>query len=112
MSFLNDFLNEVKDDITAIASDSFAGYLEEIKNDAGSFIKTTSSDINRWLKMVKTGGLTDREFAFLLKGKTDQMKLFALEEAGLHVVKKEAVRNKILNVIARGSLSLLSKGLF
>ena len=109
MSFLDDFYNEIKDEMTALARANLEGFLEDIKKDTRLFLKKSGKDLQRWMNLVKTNGLTDRDFVWLLKSKKDLMELAALKKAGLSLVKIEETRNKLLGIIARAALSLLLK---
>ena len=106
MSFLDDFFNEIKDEMTALARESLEGFLEEIQKETRLFLKQSAKDLQRWMDLVKSKGLTDRDFVWLLKSKKDLMELAALKKAGLSLVKIEETRNKLLGIIAKAALSL------
>ncbi len=111
MSFIDDFYNEIKEEITGVVRLNLEGFLEDITKETRLFLEESGEDLRRWLSLVKSKGLTDRDFVWLLKSKKDLMELASLKKAGLSLVKIEDTRNKILGIIARGALSIAVKGI-
>lgn len=110
MPFLDNFLNEVKDDIFGLAKEKLGGRVTEAKDDTQAFLERTQDDFDRWMNLLKSSELRQEEFVWLARGKKDLLELHTLKQAGLSLVEAEIFKDELLNVIVRGALNMLKLG--
>jgi hypothetical protein len=107
MPFLDNFLNEVKDDIFELAKEKLGGRVKEAKEDTRVFLEKTEKDFNRWLKLKESGDLTQGDFEWLAIGKKDLLELYALKHAGLSLLEAEQFKVDLLVLIIKGAFNLI-----
>jgi hypothetical protein len=107
MPFLDNFLNEVKDDIFELAKDKLGGRVKEAKEDTRVFLEKTEEDFNRWLKLLESRELTKGDFEWLALGKKDLLGMYALKHAGLSLIEAEKFKDDLLILIIKGAFNLI-----
>ncbi len=107
MPFLDNFLNEVKDDIYKLAKEKLGGRVKEAKEDTRMFMEKTQADFNRWVKLLESGDLTQGDFEWLAIGKKDLLELYALKHAGLSLIEAEKFKDDLLILIIKGVFNLI-----
>jgi hypothetical protein len=101
-------VNEVMNEITALAREKLGGLVNEAKEDARSFLKGTEEDFKRWFTLLKDGKLTRDDFIWLSKSKKDLIEMFALKQAGLSQVKMQQFANNLLDILLGSAFKLLA----
>ena len=107
MSYLNDLLNVLKNDISGLAKEKLDGRVKETKKDTLAFLKETQEDFQRWMKLIKDRNLSQEEFVWLAKSKKDLMELHALKQSGLTLIEADLFKDDLISTIIRGALSLI-----
>jgi len=96
------------DDLTKL---TVRKYQKDAKRDAQKLLKGMKRDLRRWTRMLERGDLTTMDFEFLVKSNVDSAKMSALESSGLALIRLQAYRNSIFNLIIDTIFGLALKAL-
>lgn len=86
-------------------------YQKDAKRDAEKMIKGMKRDLRRWTRMLERGDLTTMDFEFLVKSNVDSAKMSALESSGIAVIRLQAYRTSLFNLIIDTIFGLALKAL-
>lgn len=86
-------------------------YQKDAKRDAEKMIKGMKRDLRRWTRMLERGDLTTMDFEFLVKSNVDSAKMSALESSGLALIRLQAYRTSLFNLIIDTIFGLALKAL-
>lgn len=93
------FFKELKDGVKEIAKQEATGFVKEATSDGKDFLDTVKTDLKSWTKQLAQGKLSQDDFEFLVKGKTDLAKMEALKEAGFAAIRVDRVRVAVIDLI-------------
>ncbi|MFK7772424.1 MAG: hypothetical protein AB8F94_09800 [Saprospiraceae bacterium] len=96
------------DDLTKL---TVRKYQKDAKRDAGKMIKGMKRDLRRWTRMLEKGDLTTQDFEFLVKSNVDSAKMSALESSGIALIRLQAYRTSLFNLIIDTVFGLALKAL-
>ncbi|HAO21068.1 MAG TPA: hypothetical protein DCQ37_11715 [Desulfobacteraceae bacterium] len=99
MANFDDFLKEVGKSLTEFAKNNWNTYKDAAVKDGKLFIEKSKADIERWLKLLASGGLNRDDFEWLIMGKKDLAELNALKQAGLTKVALDRFINGVIDII-------------
>ncbi len=106
MATFNDFLDEVKKEITVFAEKSWESYKDGAVSDGNAFVEKTKVDLERWTQMLSHGQLTRDDFEWLVVGKKDLAELEALKLAGLTKVALDRFVNGVIDVVINSAFKV------
>ncbi len=86
-------------------------YQKDAKKDAEKMIKSMKRDLRRWTRQLENGDLTTMDFEFLVKSNVDSAKMNALENSGLALIRLNAYRTSLFNLIIDTVFGLALKAL-
>lgn len=86
-------------------------YQKDAKRDAEKLLKGMKRDLRRWTRMLERGDLTTMDFEFLVKSNVDSAKMSALESSGLALIRLQAYRTSLFNLIIDTVFGLALKAL-
>jgi hypothetical protein len=108
MSNFENLITDVMGEITALAGEKLDGMINEAKEDAQIFLRSTEEDFKRWLTLLKDGQLTRDDFIWLSKSKKDLIEMFALKQSGLSQVKMQQFADGLLDTVIGSAFKLLA----
>lgn len=88
---------EVKETIVL----AFNEYAQEAASDADKMLLSIKEDLKTWTLELANGELTKDEYEFLLKSKKDLVEMNVIKQAGLTLIQKDELKNKIFNSIVK-----------
>lgn len=100
-------LKEIENQVVALATSTISECKNEAIQDGKNLLSQMSSDLIRWMKLVAEKQLTSQEFEWLINSDKDQVKMDALEKAGLAAERVEQFSITVLKVIANIALKSL-----
>lgn len=106
MSRYDEFEDEVKERVGALAKKSWKAYRTEVLQDAEAFLAKSAVDLERWSRLLAKGDLSRKDFAWLLQGKKDLAELEALTQAGLSQIRLEKFRTALLDVVVDSAIGV------
>jgi len=99
MADFDDFLDTLKDEVVALASDHLDDLQDEAVQDSQQFLEESKEDLKRWTKLLDEGVLSKKDFESLVKGQEDLARMEALKQAGLAAVEVDRFRQNLLDRI-------------
>ena len=99
MASFDDFISELKTELTEFAEYSWKTYKTAAVKDGKAFIDQSKADLERWTKMLAKGDLTRDDFEWLMVGKKDLAELVALKQKGLAKVALDRFINGLIDTI-------------
>ena len=110
MSDFDDFLAQLKKELSALAKSEVAGHVNAFLTDADQFVAETRSDLEMWTAELAQGQMTPEGFELAVRGKAEVLKLRALTEAGLAAVKIDRLKAAILDRVVSAAKKALLPG--
>jgi hypothetical protein len=107
MADFNAFLEELKNNLTAIATGSFQKYTKQLLNDGTDFAAKLEEDLKRWAAEYSIHEITKEEFEFLVKSKKDLLEMTALKQEGLAKIELNKLRNAIVDTVMGAAVKIL-----
>ena len=101
------FLNVLKDEIKDLAEDTLKDHAEADINDSKDFLEKTKDDLKRWTEQLARGELSQSDFKYLLEGKKDLAEMYALQQAGLALVKVDQFRKSLCDLIVEKAMDVI-----
>jgi hypothetical protein len=99
MAKFDDFLEEVKTGVVAIARSEAADFIKQASDDGQAFVNALRADLETWTRQLVAGQLSAADFDFLVKGKKDLATMNALTQAGLTAIRIDRIRTAVINLI-------------
>lgn len=84
------------DDLTRL---TVRKYRKQAKRDAEKILRDMKKDLRRWTRMLESGNLTTQDFEFLVQSNVASAKMSALEQSGLAIIRLQAFRSSLFNII-------------
>lgn len=108
MSAINwdQLFNELKSGIGSLAATMAGDYLAAAKQDGQQMLESLKTDMQTWASQLAAGQLSADDLEFLVLAKKDLIAMTALKQAGLALVKADAFKAAVLNLIV-GTLTKL-----
>jgi nucleotidyltransferase/DNA polymerase involved in DNA repair len=104
-------MNELSENVEDLTKLTVRKYQKDAKRDAEKMIRGMKRDLRRWTRQLEKGDLTTMDFEFLVKSNVDKAKMGALESSGLALIRLQAYRNSLLNLIIDTVFGLALKAL-
>ena len=92
-------LDDLKNNIAQLAKLTVSNYVTDAKKDAELLLKEMKADLERWTIQLADGKITTKEFEFLVNSEKDSVKMEALKQAGLAVIRVEQFKSSLFNLI-------------
>ena len=106
----DDFLEEVGQKLTDIASETAGEFRDAAIADGKAFVEASRESLKRWTKKLAVGELTAEEFTDLLEGEKDLAEMAALKQTVITKVQLNKFRDGLIGVIAAAAAEQLSGG--
>ena len=107
MSTFDDFREEVLGEVAGLAREFLGGNVEEARTVARAFVDQSKAKLERWLRLLAAGDLTQDEFNDLVRSQKDLAQLHALAEVGIAAEKVEQFRVKLTDVVITKAIDVL-----
>ncbi len=104
-------MKEMSSNVEDLTKLTVRKYQKDAKRDAEKLIKGMKRDLRRWTRMLEKGDLTTQDFEFLVKSNVDSAKMSALESSGLALIRLQAYRTSLFNLIIDTVFGLALKAL-
>lgn len=98
MATFDDFVDAVKVGAKDLAKETFDGFQNEAENDAQAFIDKSKEDLERWVRALADGELTEQDFRDLLDAKKALAEIHALRQAGVAQTQLERFRTGLIDL--------------
>lgn len=96
---INAILSDLKNQIIDFATKQGKDLATQAVSDGKELLTTLRDDLGRWIQLLAEEQITELEFKLLLKGQKDLIKMSALTQAGLSLVKIDEFKDGIINLI-------------
>ena len=93
-------LSQLKKGITNLAESSLKEYVAAATTDGQAILAELKDDLETWTKQLAEGDISKADFADLVLGQADELKLVALKQAGLTEVRANQFKSDVVNIIA------------
>ncbi len=108
MSDLEDFFEKLADGLRQLVEKEWRSLQAEALSDANAFIHQMEADLQRWIRLLAAGDLTQDDFEFLVRGKKDLIELAALKQQGLAAVRLDRFKQALADLIIRTAVDSFS----
>ena len=95
----SDIFDQLKAGVVGLAKTTASHYLADAKKDGQNLLIEMKDDLERWTKMLINGDLTTKDFEWLVNSERDSIRMAALEQAGLAMIRIDQFKNSVLNLI-------------
>ncbi len=95
----DDIFKQLKTGVTSLAKLTVSNYINDAKADGLSLLNEMKDDLQRWTKQLISGDLTTKDFEWLVNSEKDTIKMAALEQAGLALIRIDQFKNSVLNLV-------------
>jgi hypothetical protein len=92
-------LSQIKTGIATLAKATVSNYLNDAKKDGQALLDLIKQDLERWTKLLLNGDLTTVDFEWLVNSQKDSIKMEALKQAGLALIRVDQFKNSIFNLV-------------
>jgi len=99
MADIDSIISQIKQGITQIATTQCQDYIAQIQQDGDAFLRASKDDLQTWLEQLSSGQLSKEDFEFAVQGRKEALEMDALTQAGLSVIRVEAIRSAIIKLI-------------
>jgi hypothetical protein len=99
--------DQLKTGIAGLAKDTVNEFVSDAKKDGSTILSSIEDDLKRWTNLLKQGDLTKADFEWLVLGKKDSLKMAALENTGLAMIRVDAFKTSVLNLVVDTVLKLI-----
>jgi hypothetical protein len=103
----SDIFDQLKTGVTKLAKDTVNDFVSDAKKDGTQILSTIEDDLKRWANLLAKGDLTKTDFEWLVLSRKDSLKMAALERTGLAMIKVDAFKTSVLNLIIDTVLKLI-----
>lgn len=107
MPYFDKFLDTLKTELGDLAHQFGDDVKKELINDGRSFAVKSKNDLERWIKQLIDGSLTQDDFEWLVKGKKDLAEMVALKQKGLAQAKIDKYRIALLDTVVSSAFKLI-----
>lgn len=104
MATFQDFWKTLQTELVEFAEFSWKDYRNAAIKDGNVFLKESRQDLERWTKMLASGGLTRDDFEWLVAGKKDLAELAFLKRKGLSQVAQDRFVYGLIDTIVATAL--------
>jgi hypothetical protein len=106
MASYNKFLSALKEALGTLINDGWSDYKKAATSDSKAFLAKAKTDLERWTKLLAEGKLTEKDFAWLVKGKKDLAELEALTQAGIAAARLARFRKTLLDTVVSTAIAI------
>ena len=103
----SDIFSELKLNLKSLAETTLKKYVSEAKKDGQKLLDLLKEDLERWTKLLANGDITTKDFEWLVNSERASVKMAALENAGLALIRVDQFRNSVLNLVVDTVFSTL-----
>jgi len=89
----------LQSNITDLAKQSLSDYLTQATSDGDAVLSNLKDKIDLWSLQLSTGDLDSDDFKSLILGEKDLMKMDALTQQGLALIRVDQFKNDVCNLI-------------
>ncbi|MCA3155433.1 MAG: hypothetical protein ING30_10470 [Burkholderiales bacterium] len=108
MSFdWNDFRDRVLENVQLLAAQTVKDTVDQASKDTEAFLRDTREKIERWTQALSRGDLDRDEFELLVAARRSNMKLHALQAAGVTQNALERFRSGLISLLIESVFDLL-----
>lgn len=95
----SEIFDHLKISVVGLAQSTVSNYISDAKKDAQNLLTEIKSDLERWTNQLIKGDLTTKDFEWLVNCEKDSIKMAALEQAGLAMIRIDQFKNSVLNLV-------------
>ena len=95
----NKLIRNLRGDIDDLARLTVRRYRRQAAADARKSLTRMKKDLRRWTNLLEKGLLTTEDFEFLVNSQQDSMKMTALQQSGLALVRMDQFKYSFFNLI-------------
>ena len=104
-------MRELNGNVETLSKMTVRKYRKEAKRDAERMLKGMKKDLRRWTRLLEKGHLTTEDFEYLVKSNVASCKMGALESSGLAIIRMQAYRSSLFNMVIDTVFGLALKAL-
>lgn len=101
----NSIWQTLKQDIAGIAERDFRKYAIAATSDGYEMVNKMQADLESWITELAAGSISKSDFADLVAGQKDELKMELLEKAGLSEILVDQFKQDICNLITNTVLA-------
>ena len=102
-----DLLKTLESGVIGIAKKNLGDYVKDAKADGISILHTLEDDLKLWVQQLEAGTLRKDDFEYNLLSQKDELKMIALEQAGLLKIKADTFKNDVFDLISKTVFGLI-----
>lgn len=95
----NKMIRGLRGDIDALARLTVRKYRKDASKDARKALTVMKKDLRRWSDLLEKGLLTTEDFEFLVNSQHSSLKMTALKNSGLALIRMDHFKFSFLNLI-------------
>ncbi len=95
----NTLVRGLRKDIDALARLTVRKYRKEAAKDARKQLTAMKKDLKRWSNLLEKDLLTTDDFEFLVNSQQDSMKMSALKNSGLALIRADQFKFSFFNLV-------------
>jgi len=108
MSFQwDDFRKNVRDGARLLAAETVKGAVDQAGKDTEAFLRDTREKLERWTQALAKGDLERDEFELLIAARRSNMKMHALQAAGLTQKSLKRFRSGLTSLIIDSAIDII-----
>ena len=95
----SEIFKQLKTGVVGLAKATVSNYITDAKADAQNLLTEMKVDLERWTKLLISEDLTTKDFEWLVNSEKDSLKMAALQQSGLAMIRIDQFKNSVLNFI-------------
>ncbi len=95
----NKLIRNLRGDIDDLARLTVRRYRKQAANDARKALTSMKKDLRRWTNLLEKDLLTTEDFEFLVNSQQDSVKMTALKQSGLALIRMDQFKYSFFNLI-------------
>ena len=95
----NSIIRGLRDDVDDLAKLTVRKYRRDAAKDARKALTSMKKDLKRWSDLLEKGLLTTDDFEFLVNSQQDSVKMTALKNSGLGLVRMDQFKFAFFNMV-------------
>lgn len=99
--------DKLKDEVLSLALTTFKSYGKAAKSDAIKLLDDLQDNLKTWTLQLASGELSIEDYEFLVLGQKEVIKMSALKQVGISVIKADEFKNSLFDLIIKSVLKLI-----
>jgi hypothetical protein len=100
-------LETLKNGVKDLAEKNLKDFVASATADGHAIITELQDNLETWTQQLANGEITKDEFAFLVSGQKDLIKMIALKQAGLAQIAVDQFKNGVFDLITNTIVGLI-----